>query len=120
MTKEGIIKKKVKELLEKYDIYPASKVPEILHVGQEISGWFFMPVSLGMGTHGIPDFIGCYKGYFFAVETKSDISKRPTKLQQISLDAINSCGGIAFVVRDQMELDLFEVNVLQRILGNAS
>jgi hypothetical protein len=34
--------------------------------------WFFMPHMNGYGRAGIPDFVGCYKGRFFAIEAKAE------------------------------------------------
>lgn len=39
--------------------------------------WYFMPMQNGMGVVGIPDFICCAQGWFFAIETKA-----PGKLTQ--------------------------------------
>lgn len=33
--------------------------------------WYFKPLMMGYGRKGIPDIIGCYRGYFFAIEVKA-------------------------------------------------
>lgn len=112
MTSEGKIKEIIKKRLELHGVLPAHKSYLVEAEGVDPAGWYHMPVSIGMGTMGIPDFIGCIRGKFFAIEAKSDVSKKPTKLQQLSIDCINASGGSAYVVRSKEELDLFEVEVL--------
>ncbi len=64
-----------------------------------------MPPSNGYNVSGIPDFIGCYKGKFFAIEAKSNMTKHPvTALQQRQIDLITSHQGVALVI-DETGLD---------------
>ena len=56
-TPEGTVKYKIKEYLK-------SLAPAL---------WYFMPVPTGYGVRGIPDFVGCYKGRFFARSCSSHI-----------------------------------------------
>lgn len=105
MTGEGRVKDALKKYLTSIGLIPASQAPLAT---QANTGWFFMPVSNGMGVSGIPDFIGVYKGRFFAVETKVE-KKNPTALQQHQLNAINLTGGAAFVMRGEHDLwDIME------------
>jgi len=99
-TPEGDVKKQTREMLEGLGLVCASKA--VLCVTGK-TGWFYMPVSNGMGVHGIPDFIGHYKGKFFAIEAKSP-NKNPTALQQIQLDALRITGAIEMVVHDTSEI----------------
>jgi hypothetical protein len=63
--------------------------------------WWFMPVSNGMGAHGIPDFIVCWRGRFLGIECKAPGKIRnTTKLQDAVLDRINMAGGVTMVVDD--------------------
>lgn len=32
--------------------------------------WYYMPIPMGYGPRGIPDFVICYRGFFLAPETK--------------------------------------------------
>ena len=96
MTPEGIVKDSVKALLKRYKAH------------------YFMPVSNGMGRAGVSDFIGCYKGLFFAIETKSPTGK-PTALQLKYLGEIEASGGRSFIVRDEHSLSVIE-NWLKRII----
>lgn len=95
MTPEGEVKKKVQEYLNSIGCIAASKAPL---TSPAHHGYYFMPVSNGMGVHGIPDIIGHYKGFFFAIETKVE-KKDPTPLQEHQLKAILMSGGASFVVR---------------------
>jgi Holliday junction resolvase len=81
ITPEGRVKAKVKALLNKHNIY------------------HFMPATGGYGRSGIPDIIGCYNGYFFAIECKAGNNK-PTALQLRELDNIAKAGGDIFIVNE--------------------
>ena len=95
MTPEGRVKAQVKKVLE------------------AAGAWYFMPVSNGMGRHGIPDFIACHKGEFLAIETKAG-KGRTTALQQRELDRIEAIGGRALVVTD----DPTTMQALEAVLAN--
>jgi Holliday junction resolvase len=81
-TPEGKIKRKVVQLFKQHGV------------------WYFMPASNGFGKAGIPDFVACINGYFIGVETKADITKKPTKLQIKCGADIKQAGGIWMVVYD--------------------
>ena len=57
MTPEAKVKADIKRVLAEYDC------------------WYFMPSMNGYGRSGIPDFIGCYQGVFFAIEAKAKNGK---------------------------------------------
>lgn len=84
MSPEGAVKARVKKLLV------------------EFGAWYFMPVSNGMGRHGIPDVIACLNGHFLAVECKAG-KGRTTALQDRELATITSAGGLTLVVSDVQE-----------------
>ncbi len=54
MTPEGEVKEELKAYLDS--------------LGTDC--WYYMPVPMGYGKRGVPDFIICYKGFFLAPETK--------------------------------------------------
>lgn len=81
MTPEARVKARVKAILDEY------------------GAWHFMPVSNGMGRHGIPDIIVCIGGHFLAVECKAGKGKT-TALQDRELQKIRDAGGEALVVSD--------------------
>jgi Holliday junction resolvase len=80
MTPEGKVKAEIKKVLAEYGC------------------WYFMPAMNGYGRSGIPDFIGCYKGVFFAVEAKSANGKL-TPNQEREIAAMLAAGGRAVVAR---------------------
>lgn len=85
MTPEGKIKEMCKKLLK------------------QVGAFHFMPVSNGLGRHGIPDLICCHNGRFFSIETKSP-GKKPTALQNKCMDEISNSGGKCFVVDGEESL----------------
>lgn len=67
--------------------------------------WFYMPVQNGMGRVGIPDFICCWEGKFYAIETKAPgKSGNTTPNQDRELQGIKLAGGVALVVDDVSQL----------------
>lgn len=87
-TPEGKVKQHVRAWLKANDV------------------WFFCPVSNGMGVHGVPDFICCWRGRFIGIETKAPGKRNNTSaLQDIQLAAIKDHGGIAIVVDDVTQLE---------------
>ena len=85
-TPEKIVKDKVKAVLESEGVY------------------YFMPPANGYGRAGVPDFIICVNGYFFAIETKANGNK-PTPLQIREIEAIRRNNGVAVVV-DETNWDM--------------
>jgi len=104
-TPEGAVKEMIKARLEALGCIPAGKSAKVDHTH---SGWYYMPVSNGMGVHGIPDFIGHYRGEFFAIEAKAP-GKKPSALQEIQLHAIDRTGGIRAVVDSEEEMVNFMI-----------
>lgn len=85
-TPEADLKDKVKKLL-------SLLVPQL---------WFWMPVPTGFGVRGIPDFVGVWKGHFFAIETKSPRQK-PNPWQARIHKLILAAGGsvcVAYTMED--------------------
>lgn len=84
-TPEGVVKKRVKEYLD------------------SIGAWYYLPVSNGMGRHGIPDVIACINGRFFGIECKAPGKRENTSaLQDRELEGIAKAKGVALVV-DRVE-----------------
>lgn len=76
MTPEGKVKQELKEYLN-------SLGPDC---------WYFMPVPMGYGRRGVPDFIICYKGFFLAPETKKPGGKSEP-WQAREQEAVRCAGG---------------------------
>lgn len=90
---EDAVKKEVKKLFSEYE-------PLL---------WYFMPVPSGFGVAGIPDFVCCYDGKFFAVETKrsgrrGEANGGLSALQVRIRNLIEPAGGRYFVVDDLISL----------------
>lgn len=83
-TPEGKIKKMVKAVLDRPDVY------------------LFMPVQNGFGAVTL-DFLGSHKGRFFAIETKAP-GKKPTALQELTISRMEAGGAKVFVVKGQNEI----------------
>jgi hypothetical protein len=78
-TPEGKVKRKVSALLKSY------------------SGLFYtMPVPSGFGESTL-DYLGCYRGLFFAVETKAPGGK-PTPRQETTIATMRAAGATVFVI----------------------
>jgi Holliday junction resolvase len=81
MTPEAKVKKKVVAQLK------------------ELGAYYFYPVTGGDGQSGVPDIVGCYKGFFFGIECKAGKNK-PTPLQDKNLKQIRAAGGLDLVVNE--------------------
>ena len=104
-TPEGKVKAAIDALLTKYKIYSAAKVGAF---PADAVGWVFKPVQgSAFGVSGIPDYLGFYRGYGWAVEAKAH-GKKPTGFQKLQIDAISCSGGTVFVVDGPETLKIFE------------
>ena len=90
MTPEGRVKNEIKKLLKAHKV------------------WFYCPMQNGYGTVGIPDFVCCLNGLFFAIEAKAP-GKRSTLTpnQANVITAIREHGGIALVIDNILPLEEF-------------
>lgn len=93
MTPEGRVKAAIRKALLDRGFWQAGRQrPE------SVAGWFYMPVSNGMGVHGIPDFVCCLDGRMFVIEAKA-----PGKLGDLSenqkdrLQEIKTARGLTLV-----------------------
>lgn len=90
-TPEGKVKDEIRAFLK-------PKSPEV---------WYFMPMMMGYGRRGIPDFVGCAYGYMFSIETKSRVGGL-TPWQLREGEAIRQSGGKTYVISSTYTLDMFE------------
>ena len=89
-TPEGKVKDKVKEFLH------SRKVQSLTHPIEDAVGFYWMPVVGGMGSPFL-DIVGCYKGKFFAIETKA-FGQQPTSRQRVIFSLVEKAGGDWFVI----------------------
>lgn len=66
----------------------------------QIGAFYFMPSASAFGKAGVSDFIGLYKGRFFAIETKFG-SNKPTPLQVRFIEQVIEHGGYAMVINER-------------------
>ncbi len=85
-TPEGRIKNQVKKVLGNYS-----------------NLWFNMPVPTGYGTPML-DFIGCYCGRGFAIETKVP-GKKPTARQAAMIEDMSDAGMLVLVIDGPLGLE---------------
>lgn len=75
--------------------------------------YYFTPMTGGYGRSGVPDIVGCYKGYFFAIECKAG-KGTTTALQDKNIKDIEKAGGRVIVVNEnnleEVRLMLSEMN----------
>lgn len=90
-TPENKVKNQVRATLDKY-----------AHLGL----WYFFVPQNGYGRSGVPDIVGCFRGYFFAIECKAG-DNQPTALQEKEMNGIHRAGGRAIVVNEK-NLDRLE------------
>jgi hypothetical protein len=86
-TPESKVKKKVVDILKKFDAY------------------FFYPVTGGYGRSGVPDIVVCWKGRFIGIECKAK-GGVPTALQMKNLLEITDKKGIALII-DETGIGMF-------------
>lgn len=108
MTPEGKVKLDIKTWLHERGFIRAGSSKE--HWPDKPVGWYYMPMQNGMGVHGIPDFVCCYKGKFISIEAKAP-GKEPTENQKDRGDEIIIAGG-TWIVVDKVE----DLTQLERIL----
>ena len=85
---------------------PEAKVKKkVVAVLKDMGAYYFYPVTGGYGQSGVPDIVGCYKGFFFGIECKAGKNK-PTPLQDKNLKQIRATGGLDMVVNEDNMLDV--------------
>ena len=91
---------------------PEGKVKKIGRATMTKMGMYHFPTfSGGYGRSGVPDDIGCYQGFFVAVEYKANGGK-PTALQLKNMDDIRKSGGIALLIDEE------NVHQLEELIHN--
>ena len=83
-----------------------AKVKKIL---MEMEAYYAMPMGTGFFSSGVPDFLVCKQGLFYAIECKANGNK-PTALQLKHLEDVRKAGGVALVI------DESNVNQLKELM----
>jgi hypothetical protein len=96
-TKENLVKKRVKEMLDEMGVY------------------HFSPVQNGMGSSGVPDIVCCLNGFFIGIECKKDAKTAPTALQTQHAEDIKKRKGVVFLANGANTQELGDL--LSRING---
>lgn len=101
MTPEGKTKAAIKKYLNAQGFWPAGgKRPE------EVVGWYYMPVSNGMGCHGVPDFVCICNGRALFIEAKAPGGKCTENQIRRHME-IRAAGGlviVAYSVQDVIDV----------------
>lgn len=97
-TPEGRVKDAIKKELDSRGFWRAGAAQP-----PAVDGWYYMPVSNGMGVHGIPDFICCWKGKFLGIEAKAP-GGTPTPNQLRRHEELRAGGGTVLIVSDVDQL----------------
>lgn len=99
-TPESKVKDAIKKALMAEGVVPFSDIVAGRAKGH--TGFFYMPVAGPFAVHGVHDFVGCWHGVFFSLETKAPNNPEDaTELQQKFKQAVSDAGGVSFVgVRD--------------------
>ena len=87
LTPEGKVKAKIKAWLKN------RRVASLSAPCADPLGYYHMYVPSGYGDPAL-DFTGCYRGYFFAIETKAEKHK-PSARKQLIMKAIGDAQGVA-------------------------
>ena len=91
-TPEGKVKSDIKRVLDSHGFWKAGgPQPDV------VNGWYYMPIQNGLGTSGIPDFVGTYRGRLFCIEAKAPGGK-PTENQKQRHVEISAAGGVVLLV----------------------
>lgn len=85
---------------------PEKKVKDrVKKILDDMKCYYFFPATHGYGRSGVPDIVGCYRGFFFAIECKAG-KNEPTALQQRELRRIMEAEGSAFLANEETTEEL--------------
>lgn len=114
-TPEGRVKTSVKRALHAVGVVPFMDAAS--GKAKEFEGVYYMPVAGPFSVHGVHDFVGCWRGVFFSLETKAeDNPEDETAHQGMFRVAINGAGGIAMSgVRSDKAVDTLRRMIHSRV-----
>ena len=80
---------------------PEAKVKKVVTKQlKELGAYYFYPATGGYGKSGVPDIVGCYKGFFFGFECKAG-KNVATPLQEKNLAEIKAADGLSLIVNEE-------------------
>ena len=98
-TPESKVKLAIKKVLQEQGVWLAgTKRPT------EVKGWMYMPVPMGFGVNGIPDFCGIYLGAPLYIEAKAPGTGVLSENQKKRGEEIVAAGGDWVVVSDAAQV----------------
>jgi Holliday junction resolvase len=102
-----------------------NKIRDRIKTALEARGaWIVNTDAITRGRYGVPDLIGCYRGFFFAIEVKKPTgSKGTTPEQERELAAIKRAKGFAAVCTSEREALEFLLRIdeeASRLCGRVS
>lgn len=95
-TPEGKVKDAIKKALHANSVYPFMDIA----TGKvtEYEGFYYMPVAGPFSVHGVHDFVGCWNGVFWSIETKAPGNGEDATYHQDCFNiAVNGTGGVGIV-----------------------
>jgi hypothetical protein len=96
VTPEGRIKREVDRLLERMQSVNLA-APDV---------WWFKPVQSGFGKRAL-DYVGCFKGRFFAIETKAP-GEELTRFQKLTAFSMCMSGAAVWIISEIETIDRLE------------
>jgi len=98
-TPEGRVKAKLDKVLKSLDV------------------WRYSPQAGPFGGSGVPDRLVLARGQLIGIECKADGTKKPTRLQEISMQQIAAHGGVCFLVYDEDTIQAVK-SYIEQVLGS--
>jgi hypothetical protein len=96
-TPESKVKDQIKRALEAEGLVPFTDFVT-KRVTQDVAGFYYMPVAGRFSVLGVHDFVGCWHGAFFSIETKAPGNTKDATFHQACFkQAVDVSGGIAVV-----------------------
>lgn len=119
MTPEGKVKKLVQDALRGFHVYPFADIATGRVSAHKVRGFYYMPVAGRFSVLGIHDFVGCWDGIFFSLETKApDEPVDATHHQVMFKLAAGAAGGLSYTgVRDASVVTELHTKVLELNCG---
>lgn len=119
MTPEGRVKTSVKDALRAAGLALFADLVSGRTAYEDVEGFFYMPVAGPYSVLGIHDFVGCWRGVFFSIETKAPLAKEDATPHQTAFHkAANVSGGVSLIgVRDAAAVDELRKRVMEITSG---